>query len=256
MAGPRTPFLDSPIPLAFAHRGFSPQGLENSLAAFRAAAALGYTHLESDVHTTADGVAILFHDDTLLRTTGVPGRIADLPAAVVLQARIGGTEPIVTLAELVQAMPATKFNLDVKDAGSVPTLAAAIEEFGLHDRVLVASFSDKRRRAVLRRLSRPVASSAGTATMAAFVLGGWLPRPLLRWFLRDTDALQIPRRRFGITLVTRRSVVRAHRHGLAVHVWTINVPQEMRELFDLGVDGVMTDRADLLADVMRERGYW
>ena len=254
--GPK-PYLDSPVPVAFAHRGFSREGLENSLVAFQAAADLGYQYIESDVHTTADGTAVLFHDDRLDRVTNAGGLIAQLPDAVVQQALIGGTEHILALADLVQALPDTRFNLDVKDAGSVDSLAAAIEEFGLHDRVCVASFSDKRRRAVLKQLSRPAASSAGTGTMAAFLLlGPWLPRPLMRWFLRQTDLLQIPVRQGPLRLVTRRSVERAHRLGLKMHVWTINDPAEMNALFDLGVDGVMTDRADLLAGVMRERGYW
>ncbi|WP_427016056.1 glycerophosphodiester phosphodiesterase [Pseudarthrobacter sp. P1] len=250
------PYLDSPVPLAFAHRGFSREGLENSLPAFAAAAALGFTHVETDVHTTADGVAVVFHDETLDRVSTGRGRIADLPAAVVAQARIGGTEPIPTLAAVVTAFPDLRFNLDVKDAGSVATLAAAIEELGLHDRVCVASFSDKRRRAVLRRLSRRTASSAGVGTMAAFVLLGWLPGPLLRPFLRGTDLLQIPVRVRWLKLATPRLLARAHRLGLKVHVWTIDDPARMHALFDLGVDGIMTDRGDLLAAVMRERGYW
>ena len=93
------------LPLAMAHRGFSLDGLENSMAAFRAAVDLGFRHLETDVHTTADGVLLLFHDETLDRITAERGRIADLPAATVARARIGGTEPIPQLAELVQAYP-------------------------------------------------------------------------------------------------------------------------------------------------------
>ena len=243
--------------MAFAHRGFSRDGVENSLAAFRAAVELGFDYLETDVRTTADGVLLAFHDSTLERVTDGTGKISTLPASRVAHAKIRGRETIPTFAELVAALPAVRMNLDVKDGGSVQALAAAIEEFGLHDRVCVASFSDRRRRAVLKRLSRPTASSAGVVSLAAFiVLGPWLPKPLLRRILHDVDCIQVPVRYRSLLVVTRRSVARAHALGLKVHVWTIDDPLQMHELFDLGVDGVMTDRADLLAEVMRERGYW
>lgn len=244
-----------------AHRGFSPVGAENSMAAFRAAVALGYRYLETDVHTTADGVLLLFHDDTLDRVTDGHGRISELAAGAVATARIGGAEPIPRLSELVAEFPEVRLNLDIKDWDSVETLAAAIEEFGLHDRVLIASFSDRRRRAVLRRLSRPAASSAGMAANGLFVLlGPLLPAFLLRLAtgraLRGVHALQVPVRYGAVPVVTAGFVRRAHRHGLHVHVWTINDVPEMHRLLDLGVDGIVTDRADLLKAVLQERGQW
>jgi glycerophosphoryl diester phosphodiesterase len=251
------PYLDSDRPVAIAHRGFSTEGLENSLTAFRAAIELGYGYVETDVHTTADGVALVFHDATLDRVTGVRGAISSLTAGQVAAARINGREPIPTLAEMVTALPGVRINLDVKDEGSVATVAAAIEQYSLHDRVCVASFSDRRRRAVLRRLSRRTASSAGQAGTAAFVLlGPWLPRFLMRRLLSDVDCLQVPLKFKFIRVVTPGSVARAHALGLKVHVWTVDDPELMHRLFNLGVDGVMTDRADVLAAVMRERGYW
>ncbi|MGO4383686.1 glycerophosphodiester phosphodiesterase family protein [Specibacter sp. RAF43] len=254
---PARAYLDSPVPLAIAHRGFSLDGLENSLTAFRAAVGLGYSYLETDINTTADGVTVVFHDPSLDRITDRGGLIAELPYAVVRRALIGGREPIATLPELLRALPEAHFNIDVKDAASVAPLAAAIEEFGLHERVCVASFSDRRRLRVLALLSRPVASAAGKPGLAAFaLLGPWLPRPLVRLFLPRVDVLAVPPTYRGRTLVTRRFVARAHRMGLRVQVWTVDDPAHMHRLLDLGVDGIMTDRADLLAAVMRERGYW
>nr|WP_157360921.1 glycerophosphodiester phosphodiesterase [Arthrobacter sp. EPSL27] len=244
-----------------AHRGFSRDGLENSMAAFRAAVELGFRHLETDVHTTADGVLLLFHDETLDRVTDGSGRISDLPAEVVARARIGGAEPIPLFEELATAFPDVRLNLDVKDWNSVDTLAAAIERYGLHDRVLIASFSDRRRRAVLRQLSRPAAASAGIVSNALFVLlGPVLPAPLLGLAvgraLRGVHALQVPVSYGAVTVVTPGFVRRAHRHGLQVHVWTINEPAEIHRLLDLGVDGIVTDRADLLKEVLEARGDW
>lgn len=255
------PYFSGGGPLALAHRGFSPEGLENSMAAFGAAVDLGFRHLETDVHTTADGVLLLFHDEVLDRITDGRGRISELPAATVARARIGGAEPIPLFEELVTAFPDVRLNLDVKDWSSVATLAAAIERYGLQDRVLVASFSDRRRRAVLERLSRPAAGSAGVISNGLFVLlGPVLPAPLLgllvRRALRGVQALQVPVRFGAVTVVTPGFVRRAHRHGLQVHAWTINDPAEMHRLLDLGVDGVVTDRADLLKGVLEERGAW
>jgi len=157
--------------------------------------------------------------------------------------------------------PDVRLNIDVKDWNSVGTLASAIERHGLHDRVLVASFSDRRRRAVLKQLSRPAASSAGIVSNAVFVLlGPVLPTPLMsavvRRALRGVHALQVPVRYGAVPVVTPGFIRRAHRHGLQVHVWTINEPAEMHRLLDLGVDGIVTDRADLLKSVLQERGTW
>jgi glycerophosphoryl diester phosphodiesterase len=249
------------LPVAMAHRGFSGEGLENSMAAFRAAVELGYQYLETDVHTTADGVVHVFHDDALDRVTDGTGRIADLMAADVARARIGGIEPVPTFDDLVTGLPGVRLNVDVKDWNSVHGVAAAIERHQVHHRVLVTSFSDRRRRAVLKLLNRPVASSAGVVSVALFtVLGRVLPGPVFRKVMRrvlhDVQALQVPARRGAIKVVTPGFVRRAHALGLMVHVWTINEPAEMRRLLQLGVDGLVTDRADLLREVLLERGEW
>lgn len=251
------PYLIAMPRLAIAHRGYSREGLENSVTAFKAALAMGYEYVETDINTTSDGVAMVFHDPTLERTTDQRGTIAELPYAEVRKARIGGREPIATLEEFVTALPEASFNIDVKDAGSVDPLITAIEKHGLHDRICVASFSDKRRRAVLAGLSRPVASAPGKRLLVAyFLLSAWLPGLLIRRLMRDVDVLQIPTHQGKIPLVTAATVRRAHALGLKVHVWTIDEPAEMERLFELGVDGIMTDRADLLAQVMHRRGYW
>lgn len=231
------------------------------MAAFRAAVDLGYRYLETDVHTTSDGVLLLFHDSTLDRVTDGRGRISDLTAAEVARVRIGGREPVPSFDDLLAGFPDVRLNLDVKDWNSVRSLAAGIERHAAHDRVLVASFSDRRRRAVLKLLSRPVASSAGRVTNALFVLLGtvlpvsWL-RIVLRSPLRDVQALQVPVRYGAVRVVTPAYLRRAHALGLVVHVWTVNEPAEMHRLLDLGVDGIMTDRADLLQQVLQERGEW
>ncbi|MDT0194923.1 MULTISPECIES: glycerophosphodiester phosphodiesterase [unclassified Arthrobacter] len=251
----------SPLPIAMAHRGFSREGLENSMAAFRAAVDLGYRYLETDVHTTADGVVFLFHDETLDRVTDGSGKVSELPAHRMAEVRIGGREPIPRFDELLVELPDVKLNVDVKDWNSVRSVAAGIEEHQVHHRVLLTSFSDRRRRAVLKLLSQPVAASAGVVSVGLFtVLGPLLPGPVFRWGmrrnLRGVHALQVPVRYGRVEVVTPGFVRRAHALGLVVHVWTVNDPGEMRRLLDMGVDGLVTDRADLLREVLMERGKW
>ena len=109
-----TRFLDAASPIAFAHRGFAPDGAENTMAAFRRAVELGYRYLETDVRVTSDGVALAFHDATLDRVTDRHGRIDRLPWSTVRAARIAGAEPIPLLADLLAAWPDVRVNLDVK----------------------------------------------------------------------------------------------------------------------------------------------
>lgn len=250
-------YLDHPGPLALAHRGFSRSGLENTMVAFQAAVDLGFRYVETDVHATADGVAVAFHDASLARVTDATGLIADLPWDRVRRARVGGTEQVATLAEVLHTWPDLRLNIDVKSATAIAPTVEAIERAGAHHRVLVGSFSDARRRAALRALSRPVATSAGTRTVAAFVLGSRLGAgAVAARAVRRVDCLQVPRRHGRLEVVTPATVARAHALTTQVHVWTVNEPAEMHRLLDLGVDGIVTDRADLLRAVLVERGQW
>jgi glycerophosphoryl diester phosphodiesterase len=250
-------YLDQPGPIALAHRGFSLAGLENSMVAFQGAVDLGYRHVETDVHATADGVAIAFHDPALDRVTDTTGRIASLPWSQVRQARIGGTEPVPTLAEVLHAWPDLRVNLDIKAADAVEPAVAVIEREHAHDRVLVTSFNDARRRAVLARLSRPVATAGGTGVVVRFLAGVRARSPwLVARALRGIDCLQVPERQGRVGVVDETTLAAAHERGVAVHVWTVDDPGEMRRLLDLGVDGLVSNRADLLREVLTERGQW
>ena len=253
------PFLDDGGPvLAFAHRGGARHpanlGLENTLAAFAHAVSLGYRYLETDVHVTRDGVLVAFHDEALDRVTDGAGRIAELDAADLTALRIGGREPVPTLAGLVDALPGVRFNIDLKVGAAVAPLAAFIAERQLHDRVLVGSFSG-RRLAAFRRLAGPrVPTSAHPAEVAAYLL--LPPRLATRLTKARVAALQVPHRRGPLTVASARFVRRAHAAGRQVHVWTVDDADEMRLLLDRGVDGLMTDRTDILVTVLRERGLW
>lgn len=240
---------------ALAHRGFSLDGLENSMAAFAAAAQLGFQYIETDAHGTRDGVAVALHDSTLERTTDGRGKVSDLPVKAVTAARIGGVEPVPLLEDLLGTFPQLKVNIDVKSRSGIEPIAQAIERTNAHDRVCVASFSTVRRRATTKLLSKPVATSAGVSEMVRFVAlkgaGG-----LSRNALNSVGAIQVPWKVGKRDLVTPDLIARAHAAGALVHVWTINDAPSMEALLDIGVDGLISDRADILRDVLLARGQW
>lgn len=244
--------------IAMAHRGGAEHpdlvGLENTRHAFEHAVALGYLYLETDVHATSDGVLLAFHDAALDRVTDQQGELAGMAAADIARARIGGAHAIPTLAELLEAFPACRFNIDLKADAAVEPLVELIDRTGSHDRVCVGSFSSARLRR-FRALAGPrVATSAAPSEAALFLL---LPGTVARRLTRGrVSCLQVPRRRGRITVVTPRLLRRARAARAQVHVWTVDDPAEMVELLDLGVDGLITDRTDLLREVLVARGLW
>ena len=255
-------YLDHDGPIALAHRGGTRlranEGIENSLRSFRNAMALGYRYLETDVHATADGVVVAFHDTVLDRVTDRTGEIATLEYAELSEARIGGTEPIPTLAELLEALPEARLNIDIKADNALEPTLDVLRDHDALDRVLIASFSDRRIKRVRRLLGPGVATSAGQNETAIERL---LPRGPRR-ILTPAPALQVPARhriRGRILHIPTRSFVEgAHRLGKHVHVWFHDwdeeTSQELHRLLDLGVDGIVSDRIDVLATVLAERG--
>lgn len=248
-------------PVAIAHRGGARDeagmAWENTLVAFEGAVAAGYRYVETDVHLTADGVVVAFHDEELDRVTDGRGRVAQLPWAQVSRARIGGREPIPTLEEVLRALPSVRLNIDLKAPGTAAATLAVLRERGAAGRVCVGSFTSPRLWLfrVLARRDR-VATSAGPVGVAALRL---LPAALTRVVHSPGRAYQVPvrHRLLGreIEVVTPAFVRAAHAIGAQVHVWTINDPDEMHRLLDLGVDGIVTDRLDVLAAVLADRGH-
>ncbi|MDG4751682.1 glycerophosphodiester phosphodiesterase family protein [Micromonospora sp. WMMD718] len=251
---PRHGYLDAPAPLAFAHRGGAADGDENTAAAFARAVALGYRYVETDVHATADGVPVVFHDPTLRRVTGEPGRIADLRWADLASVRVGGAALVPRLDEVLGAWPQVRFNIDVKSDGGVAPTVATVTRVRAGGRVLLASFSDARL-ARLRALAGPkVATSLGMRGVARLRLASLHGRPLR--LPPSVVAAQVPVAFGRVPVADRRFLAYCHRIGLQVHVWTIDDPAQMHHLLDLGADGIMTDHVSVLRDVYRSRGHW
>lgn len=250
------PYLDGPLPIAFAHQGGASEHPENTMPAFDHAYRLGYRYMETDVHASRDGVLFAFHDPDLQRTCGRPGLIRDLSAHEVEQARVSGREPIPRLDDLLTTWPDAKFNIDCKSDHALPYLLARLDNGDLFDRVCIGSFSDSRLDAVRDRYGAQVCTSMGPRDVARVRLGTWAGRTPR--FKGETAPLaaQVPVKQGPLTIVNASFVEGAHAAGLQVHVWTIDDPVEMRRLLDLNVDGIMTDRVTTLREVIHERGQW
>jgi glycerophosphoryl diester phosphodiesterase len=252
---PSYPFLDADGPIAFAHRGGAAGGLENSLAAFARAVDLGYRYLETDVHATADGVLLAFHDHTLDRVTDRVGRVARLPWSTVSRARIGGREPIPLLEDLLGTWPDIRVNVDVKERGALRPLVATIRRTDALDRVCVASFSERRLAYVRRELGPRLCTSLGPRGVLRLRAAASSPATA-RLAPRGIPCAQVPDRLGRLRVVTPALVKLAHARGQRLHVWTVDDAADMHRLLDLGADGIMTDRIDTLRDVMVARGHW
>ncbi|MEU4082277.1 glycerophosphodiester phosphodiesterase [Streptomyces venezuelae] len=249
----RHPYLDHPTPLPFAHRGGTANGLENTAAAFRRAAAAGYRYFETDVHTTADGALVAFHDATLDRVTDATGRIGDLPWAAVREARVAGAEPLPLFADLLEEFPEARWNVDLKAEAALLPLIDLIRKKRAWDRVCVGSFTEARVARAQRMAGPELATSYGVRGVVGLRLRSLGIPAAVR---AGAIAAQVPERQGGIPVVDRRFVRAAHARGLQVHVWTVNDPARMNALLDLGVDGIMTDQLETLRSVLTERGVW
>lgn len=252
------PYLDGPYPRALAHRGWhlgELAGMENSLRSFRRAAQEGYTYLETDVHATADGVVVVLHDHTMDRITDGRGLVAAQPWSAIRTARINGIEPLCRLEDVLEELPQVKINVDVKANSAVTPVLDMLRRTGAWDRVCLASFSEQRLTRLRATGGQRLLTSLGTRGAATLRVRSWLP------WLRPAPPLrgrlaQVPRHHGPVRVVDPALLRFAHRHGIEVHVWIVDAAQEMVELLDLGVDGLVTDRPDVLRAVLRARNAW
>jgi glycerophosphoryl diester phosphodiesterase len=251
------PYLDAPPPLAFAHRGGAAIGDENTMTAFARAVDMGYRYLEIDVHATADGVPVVFHDPTLARMLGQPQRVREVRWADLESIRIGGAAAVPRLDDVLSAWPRERFNVDMKADAVVQPTVDLVRSMNATHRVLLASFSDARLARVRRQVGPRLATSTGTREVARLWLASRVGRRARRVRVPETVvATQVPVRHGRLRVLDARFVALAHRLGLQVHAWTIDDAAEMNELLDLGVDGIMTDRIDVLREVYAARGLW
>ncbi len=254
------PYLEREHPIRFAHRGSRILWPENTWRAFDGAVEeLGYRYIETDIRITRDGVVVVFHDESLERTTNGAGKVAEWdwedlrhldagyrfsPDGETFPERGTGVA-IPRLDETFARYPDTCFNIDLKEPGSEWPVAEVITRMGSADRSLIGSFSD-RRVARFRRITKGrVATSAGPIASAAMYAASRAGRSIGG----KADAYQLPRKIAGGG-IDAKLVQAVHEAGAHLHVWTVDKPQHMEALLDVGVDGIVTDRPDILNDVL------
>lgn len=251
-------YLDAERPLAFAHRGGAlleaNRGIENTLESFANAVELGFRFLETDVQASRDGMAHVFHDLDCARLLGRPGAFGSLSAEEIAACAVGGRCRVPTLRELLDSFPDVRFNIDLKHEAVVAPAIEAVRDAGATDRVLFASFHH--RTLVRARQMAPEIATSASPLEVGLIKSGATNRTRALGRRGRAVALQVPIRRGKIRIVTEGFIGRAHRLGMQVHVWTVDNVTEMNALLDLGVDGLMSDRVDVLKDVLVERGAW
>jgi glycerophosphoryl diester phosphodiesterase len=166
---------------------------------------------------------------------------------------VAGVEPVPLFEDLLEEFPEVRWNVDLKAESALHPLLNLIARTGSFDRVCVGSFSEARVARAQRLAGPRLATSYGTGGVLGLRLRSWGVPAALR---RTAVAAQVPEVQAGVPVVDRRFVRAAHARGLQVHVWTVNEPQRMHRLLDLGVDGIMTDHIDTLRKVLEDRGTW
>lgn len=253
---PRSRFLPGPRPRRIAHRGFALDGAENTMRAFEDALAAGADMLETDTRATLDGLALAVHDEDLIRIAGDERRIDQLTAQEAGGVRLAGDEPLAMLEDVLGTFSEVPINVDIKDAAAIGPAVAAISRTRSADRVCVAGFDGE----VVRKTVATIQAATGTLAVRSpsrGVIGSFLaaraveaPAPVIRRILAPYRALQVPPVYQGISVVTPANVAAAHRAGCEVHVWTIDDAPTMQELLSMGVDGIITNRVDLLSELL------
>lgn len=236
-----------------AHRGLSQHREdldENTLDAFSEALAFGATHLESDIHATKDGVAVLVHDADLLRVAGVHKKVSELELAELRRLRLRSGGQIPTLEEALRNFPEARFNLDLKTAEAIDPTAIVLLKEKAHDRVLLSSFDHATRMQILQKTGHKTATSADARAFLRLFFINLLSPPLAQRVTKDFQALQIPVRRSVLRFDSPRFANSVRKMGLQLHYWTVNDPQEMLRLASFAT-GIVTDRVDLAPNSLR-----
>ena len=255
------PYLSLEHPIRLAHRGSRVLWPENTMTAFQGAVDLGYRYIETDVRLTLDGVVVVFHDETLERVTNGAGRVSEwryeelrrLDAAY----RYGESDgfphrdtgvTVPTLEEVLTTWPDVHFNIDLKARRMQWHVAEVIQKLGRHDSTLIGAFSDMRVARYRHILGGRAATSAGPVRAVVMYAASRFGAPLRS----KAVAYQLP---FDARLapIDRRLVAAAHSSGAQVHAWTVNEAADMHRLLGLGVDGIVTDRPDVLNEVVEAR---
>jgi glycerophosphoryl diester phosphodiesterase len=246
----RTEYFSSKPPRILAHRGLT-QGKfdENTERALRNALEHGAEYLEIDIRASSDGVAYVLHDVDLKRIAGLNRAVASMSATELDGLRLNHGAVPFRLSAALDLFPTAKFNIDVKSVDAIEPVRSCILASKAEDRILITSFSDRRRLSAKREMSVATGSGWRTTLLARLT---YRVRPLLGFWLRNTDALQIPVRFGFMRLDIPGFIAAVSALGVEVHYWVINDVREAQRLIGLGAKGIVTDRADLILPALAE----
>ena len=258
--------------IGFVHRGGAEETTENTIPAFQYALDLGFRFIETDVQATKDGKIVIFHDSDLSRMSSRKERIKDLNFDEISKIDLNGGGKIPLLEEALITFPEAFFNIDVKTNDAVKGTADIILEHANPDNICIASFSTKRITELRNLLGKDFISSSSQYEVTLLLMGMWmnaLPKILhVYWpdFEEDWNqawirqerikCVQVPPSQWGIPIVTPRFIKNMHECDKKVHVWTIDDKEEMQRLYDLGVDGIMTDKPSVLKEFLESKNLF
>jgi glycerophosphoryl diester phosphodiesterase len=241
--------------LAIAHRGGGGLAAENTMDAFARSYALGLRYLETDVRLSADGVLVVFHDAKLDRVTDGHGSISKTTFAQLRRLRVANLHRIPTLTEVLRTFPDAFFTIDLKDERAGAELARVLIDTGAAHRVCVAGAWDSWLRRLREQVGPELTTALGWRHLGALVASTHARVGLAGVRLSGAFA-HVPLQVGRLPVYGERLIARARALGISIIVWTVDDPHQMHLLLDAGVTGIITDRPDVLREVLIARDQW
>lgn len=260
---------NDPDVLVIAHGGAKHLAPENTMAAFENAYEVGVDVLEYDVHITSDGELVAIHDSTVDRTTDGTGRVNDMTLEEIqmldagyhfedlegeLSFRGEGVQ-VPSVEEILSTYSDTRHLIELKATNDEALYEEMVQEmwrlteaYQMHENIMVASFNHEINERFQEISDGTVAIGAGEEEVRPFVERHILFLNAL--YQPNADAFQLPTEQEGFDLTSWNILRGAHSRNIHVYYWTINEEETMRELIEKGADGIITDRPDILLEVL------
>ena len=230
--------------VALSHRGNSNKHVENSFEAFKSVVDMGFEYIETDLRKTLDNEIVTFHDEDLNRLFNIDLKIENLTFAEIDKFFSEKNCNLLTLKEALLNFPETKFNIDLKSKDVIQESINIVKELEAFERVCFASFNSSHTDEVLTDSPRAVVSM-GMKDVAYFKFFNYLRK--------DSKILQVPLNWKGLNILNSKLIKKAKDKDLFIHVWTINDRESIIKLIDMGVHGIVTDKPELMMEIMKEK---
>jgi len=246
------PFFEDYSFFGFVHRGGDEVETENTIEAFKYSSDLGFVFIETDVQATKDGHVVIFHDASLKRMAGVNKSIKELTLKEINEINLLGGGKIPLLSEALETFPDLRFNIDIKTEDALEETIQIIKKMNFLDKTCLASFSSSRLKRIKNLAGPEACISSGQMDIFKMMcqsIGIELQATM-------SQCAQIPVKQWGVPVLTKRFIETAKKQNKFVHVWTIDDIDQMFELIEFGVDGLMTDKPSVLKEAMLKKGLF